>query len=135
MKDTDYVVSQKQQTRLASVHQRKPDGSLEAISVPDPQWREFWSGGGGLYSTSRDYLVFLQMLLHQGRFNDVQLLRPETVVLMGENQIGDINAGVLKSAVPQRSNDVDFFPGIPCKWGLGYMIIPSRVRMDGALEA
>jgi methyl acetate hydrolase len=122
MKDTDYVVSQKQQTRLASVHQRKPDGSLEAISVPDPQWREFWSGGGGLYSTGRDYLAFLQMLLHQGRFNDVRLLHPETVALMGENQIGEINAGILKTAVPQRSNDVDFFPGIPCKWGLGYMI-------------
>ena len=24
--------------------------------------------------------------------------------------------------MPQLSNDVDFFPGIPCRWGLGYMI-------------
>jgi CubicO group peptidase (beta-lactamase class C family) len=66
--------------------------------------------------------VFLQMLLNQGHFNGAQLLRPETVALMGRNQIGDINAGILKTAMPQRSNDVDFFPGIPCKWGLGYMI-------------
>jgi CubicO group peptidase (beta-lactamase class C family) len=95
------------------VHQRKPDGSLEAITAPDPQWREFWSGGG-LYSTGRDYLTFLQMLLNQGRLNGVQLLRPETVTLMGENQIGEINAGIMKTANPQRSNDVDFFPGIPC---------------------
>jgi CubicO group peptidase (beta-lactamase class C family) len=122
MTDTDYVMSSAQRSRLVSIHQRKEDGSLEAISLPDPQWREFWSGGGGLNSTGRDYLVFLQMLLHQGRFNGAQLLRPETVALMGENQIGDINAGILKSTVPQRSNDVDFFPGIPCKWGLGYMI-------------
>jgi CubicO group peptidase (beta-lactamase class C family) len=70
----------------------------------------------------RDYLVFLQMLLNQGRFNGAQLLRPDTVALMGRNQIGDINAGILKTAMPQRSNHVDFFPGIPCKWGLGYMI-------------
>ena len=104
------------------MHQRKPDDSLEPIAAPDPPWREFWSGGGGLYSTGRDYLVFLQMLLNQGRFNGAQLLRPETVALMGRNQIGDINAGILKTAMPQRSNDVDFFPGIPCKWGLGYMI-------------
>jgi methyl acetate hydrolase len=62
------------------------------------------------------------MLLHQGRFNGAQLLRPETVALMGQNQIGDITAGIMKTANPQRSNDVDFFPGIPCKWGLGYMI-------------
>jgi methyl acetate hydrolase len=122
MTDTDYVISSAQQSRRVSVHQRKPDDSLEPVVAPDPPWREFWSGGGGLYSTGRDYLVFLQMLLNQGRFNGAQLLRPETVALMGRNQIGDINAGILKTAMAQRSNDVDFFPGIPCKWGLGYMI-------------
>jgi CubicO group peptidase (beta-lactamase class C family) len=122
MTDIDYAISSAQQSRLVSVHQRKPDGTLEPTAAPDPPWREFWSGGGGLYSTGRDYLVFLQMLLGQGRFNGAQVLRPETVALMGRNQIGDINAGILKTAMPQRSNDVDFFPGIPCKWGLGYMI-------------
>ncbi len=122
MADTDYVVSSGKQARLVSVHQRKPDGSLEAIAAGDPPWREFWSGGGGLYSTGRDYLTFLQMLLHQGRFRGVQLLRPKTVALMNQNQIGDIAAGILKTAMPQRSNDVDFFPGNPCRWGLGYMI-------------
>jgi methyl acetate hydrolase len=122
MTDTAYVVSSAQQPRLASVHQRQADGSLEPIAAPDPPWREFWSGGGGLYSTGRDYLTFLQMLLHQGSFKGARLLRPQTVALMGQNQIGDIDAGILKTAMPQRSNDVDFFPGIPCKWGFGYMI-------------
>jgi CubicO group peptidase (beta-lactamase class C family) len=114
--DTDYVISSAQQSRLVSVHQRKPDDSLEPIAPADPPWREFWSGGG-LYSTGRDYLVFLQMLLNQGRFNSAQLLRPETVALMGRNQIGDINAGILKTALSQRSNDVDFFPGHPVQMG------------------
>jgi methyl acetate hydrolase len=122
MADTDYVVSPPQQQRLVSVHQRKPDGSLEATAGSDPPWREFWSGGGGLYSTGRDYIAFLQMLLRQGHYNGGQLLQPKTVALMGQNQIGNIEAGVLKTAMPQRSNDVDFFPGIPCRWGLGYMI-------------
>ena len=125
MVDTDYVVSSAQQSRLVSVHQRKEDGSLEAIEPKDPPWREFWSGGGGLYSTGRDYLVFLQMLMHQGRFNGVQLLRPQTVAIMGQNQIGDIRAGVAKTAMPERSNDFDFFPGMACKWGLGYMLTPQ----------
>ena len=124
MSDTDYVISSAQRSRLVSAHQRKPDGSLEPITPPDPPWREFWSGGGGLYSTGRDYLVFLQMLMHQGRFNGAQLLRPQTVTLMGQNQIGDIRAGVAKTAMPERSNDFDFFPGMSCKWGLGYMITP-----------
>src|SRR5438105_8121397 len=122
MTDTDYVSSTAQQSRLVGAHQRKPDGSLEPIPVTDPPWREFWSGGGGLFSTGRDYLVFLQMLMHQGSFNGARLLRPEAVALMGQNQIGDINAGVAKTAMPLRSNDFDFFPGIPCKWGRGYMI-------------
>jgi CubicO group peptidase (beta-lactamase class C family) len=125
MSDTDYVISSAQRSRLVSVHQRKEDGSLEPTAPPDPPWREFWSGGGGLYSTGRDYLVFLQMLMHQGRFNGAQLLRPQTVALMGQNQIGDVRAGILKTAIPERSNDVDFFPGMPCKWGLGYMITPQ----------
>src|SRR5215471_16854325 len=98
MTDTDYVISSAQQSRLVGAHQRKPDGSLEPIPVPDPPWREFWSGGGGLFSTGRDYVVFLQMLMHQGAFNGVRLLRPQTVALMGQNQIGDINAGVAKTA-------------------------------------
>jgi methyl acetate hydrolase len=125
MSDTDYVISSAQRSRLVGVHRRKEDGSLEPIAPPDPPWREFWSGGGGLYSTGRDYLAFLQMLLHQGRFNGAQLLRPQTVALMGQNQIGDIRAGILKTAMPDRSNDVDFFPGMACKWGLGYMITPQ----------
>ena len=122
MSDTDYVISAAQRSRLVSVHQRKEDGSLEPIAPPDPPWREFWSGGGGLYSTGRDYLMFLQMLMHQGRFNGAQLLRPQTVALMGQNQIGDIRAGILKTAMPERSNDVDFFPGNRLRWGLGHMI-------------
>src|SRR6478609_7673119 len=71
-----------QQSRLVSVHQRKPDGSLEPTTATDPPWREFWSGGGGLFSTGRDYLVFLQMLMHQGSCNGARLLRPETVAVM-----------------------------------------------------
>jgi methyl acetate hydrolase len=122
MSDTAYLMSSAQQPRVATVHQRNGEEALEPTTAPDPPWREFWSGGGGLYSTGRDYLTFLQMILHQGSFKGAQLLRPQTVALMGQNQIGDIDAGILKTAMPQRSNDVDFFPGIPCKWGFAYMI-------------
>jgi methyl acetate hydrolase len=122
MSDTAYVMSSAQQSRVATVHRRNGEEGLEPTTAPDPPWREFWSGGGGLYSTGRDYLTFLQMILHQGSFKGARLLRPQTVALMGQNQIGDIDAGILKTAMPQRSNDVNFFPGIPCKWGLGYMI-------------
>jgi CubicO group peptidase (beta-lactamase class C family) len=52
----------------------------------------------------------------------MRILRPETVELMGSNQIGDIEAGHLKTTSPAFSNDVDFFPGIAMRWGLGHMI-------------
>jgi len=44
------------------------------------------------------------------------------VALMGSNEIGDTEAGILKTTTPALSNDVDFFPGIGLRWGFGHMI-------------
>jgi CubicO group peptidase (beta-lactamase class C family) len=41
---------------------------------------------------------------------------------MGQNQIGRVEAGILKTTAPGLSNDVDFFPRISLKWGYGHMI-------------
>jgi methyl acetate hydrolase len=122
MQDTGYITSAEQRARQASVHQRQADGTLVSQPLETPFTPEFWSGGGGLYATSRDYLTFLQMLLHGGSFNGVRLLRPETVGQMGQNHIGDLPAGIMKTENPARSNDVDFFPGAEVRWGLGYML-------------
>ncbi len=122
MADTGFVSTPEQYARQASVHQRQADGSLAPQPPPAPSIPEFYAGGGGLRSTARDYLSFLQMLLHGGSFDGARLLRPETVALMGENQIGDLPAGILKSCAPELSNDVDFFPGAKVRWGLGYML-------------
>jgi methyl acetate hydrolase len=121
MTDTGFVLSADQASRLVRVHRRGPDGSLEPITLEVPQ-REFFSGGGGLLSTGRDYLTFLQMLLHQGRYNGGELLRPETAALMGQNQIGDIPVRVMKTAMPDLSNDVDLFPGVRCGHGLASVV-------------
>jgi methyl acetate hydrolase len=122
MEDTGFVATPEQHTRQASVHQRQADGSLVAQPLPAPSTPEFYAGGGGLRSTARDYLSFLQMLLQGGSFDGARILRPETVALMGENQIGSLPAGILKTCAPELSNDVDFFPGAEVRWGLGYML-------------
>jgi methyl acetate hydrolase len=122
MKDTGYVASPEQRARQAVVHQRQADGSLAPQPLETQFTPEFWPGGGGLYSTGRDYLAFLQALLHGGSFKGARLLKPETVTLMAQNHIGNIPAGIMKTELPARSNDVDFFPGAQLRWGLGYML-------------
>jgi CubicO group peptidase (beta-lactamase class C family) len=122
MKDTGFVLGADQRKRLATMHARTPDGTLAAIEFEMPQDPEFYMGGGGLYSTAPDYLKFLQMLLHGGTFNGARILEADTVADMNRNQIGDIEVTVLKTAIPESSHDAEFFPGMPKRWGLGYMI-------------
>jgi methyl acetate hydrolase len=126
MKDTAFVISPAQWAREASGHRRLPDGSLKPEPLerePKPQAApQSFSGGGGIYSSAPDYLTLLRMLLHGGALDGARILRPETVALMGQNQIGRVEAGILKTTAPGVSNDVDFFPGISLKWGFGHMI-------------
>ena len=123
MKDSGYQPTAEQRARQARLYTRQPDGGLALQPIESvPAAPEFWSGGGPLYSTPRDYLTFLQMLLHGGTVNGVQLLKPETVAEMHRNATGNIPCGVLKTEMPAISNDVDLFPSAPLRWGLGYML-------------
>jgi CubicO group peptidase (beta-lactamase class C family) len=122
MADTGFTLSAAQRVREASTHRRKPDGSLTAEPLEKPSHPTAFSGGGGIYSTAPDYLTLLRALMNGGTLDGVTILRPETVALMCQNQIGDIEAGILKSNNPALSNDVDFFPKIPLRWGIGHMI-------------
>jgi CubicO group peptidase (beta-lactamase class C family) len=136
MKDTVFILRPEHRTRLAAMHARGADGTLKPIEFGMPQSPEFFMGGGGLYSTGRDYLTFLRALLANGRLNNAQILKPETVVLMNRNSMGDTNVTLLKTAMPDLTNDAEFFPGMVKKWGLAYMIntqdVPNR-RSAGSL--
>jgi methyl acetate hydrolase len=136
MNDTAFVISPRQRAREASAHRRGPDGSLTPQPMERQSARQSFSGGGGIYSSGPDYLTFIRMLLRGGSLDGVRILRPATVALMGQNQIGKIEAGVLKTTVSAVSNDVDFFPGISLKWGFGHMINMQTVpdgRSAGSL--
>jgi len=122
MRDTAFVITPQQRAREASVHRREPDGSLEPQPMEPQGARRRFSGGGGIYSTGPDYLTFIRMLLNGGSLDGARILRPDTVALMGRNQIGSIDAGILKTTAPAVSSDVDFFPGIDLRWGFGHMI-------------
>jgi methyl acetate hydrolase len=130
MRDTGFRLNADRRARLAGMHARQPDGSLQEIPFELPQEPEFYMGGGGLYGTAGDYLKFQQMFLHEGRFNGAQVLKPETVRSMAENHIGALNVRLLETAMPPYSNDAEFFPGMVKKWGLGFMINTENMR-DG----
>jgi CubicO group peptidase (beta-lactamase class C family) len=136
MGDTGYDLRADQLERLASTHKREAGGALTALEYVAPAPREFFPGGGGLYSTARDYLTLLRMLLNGGSLNGQILLRPETVHLMAQNHTGEIDAGVLVSMRPELSEDVESFPGIPKRWGLSFLINTKDVpggRAAGSL--
>ncbi len=136
MKDTGFKLGEAQRARLVGMHTREPNGSLAPMPFEIPQEPEFQMGGGGLYGTAGDYLAFEQMILNEGRANGKQVLKPETVRAMGENQMGALNVRLLKTAIPPYSNDAEFFPGMVKKWGLGFMISTERVpggRSAGSL--
>jgi len=122
MTDTGFLISSAQKRRVATTYSRQADGSLSPMPFEMPQHPEFFSGGGGLFGTPRDYMAFLQMLLHEGTFRGARILKPETVAMMRQNQIGDLNVNPLKSSAPAWSNDADLFPGMPQKWGLSFDI-------------
>src|SRR5437899_2453178 len=136
MTDTGFRIGESQRKRLVGMHARGPDGSLVAIPFELEQEPEFHMGGGGLYGTAGDYIKFTQMILNKGRGNGNQVLKPETVAMMGQNHIGDLNMTKIISALPAFTNDVDLYPDMVKKWGLSFLINTAKTpegRSPGSL--
>jgi CubicO group peptidase (beta-lactamase class C family) len=136
MSDTGFKLTDQQRKRLVGMHARGPDGSLAPIPFELEQNPEFHMGGGGLYGTAGDYIKFTQMILNKGRGNGNQVLKPETVAMMGKNHIGELNMTKMKSALPDFTNDVDLYPDMAKKWGLSFMINTAKTpegRSPGSL--
>ncbi len=136
MVDTSFIQRPEWDSRLTAVHARANDGTLTLVAQPPGPGaeREFFPGGGGLFSTASDYLRFLRALMAGGELDGARILRPETVALMGENNMGELNVLPMKSFIPALSNDVELFPGMPKKWGLSFLIntqdVPGRRSAD-----
>ncbi|MBW6499029.1 MAG: beta-lactamase family protein [Bacteroidales bacterium] len=64
----------------------QPDFRESPQRIPALPVREY-SGGGGLFSTTNDYLNFFQCILNGGEWNGVRILNEETVMMMFEDQL------------------------------------------------
>jgi methyl acetate hydrolase len=136
MSDTGFKIGDAQRRRLVSVHARGPDGALSPIPFEVEQNPESHMGGGGLYGTAGDYIKFTRMILNKGRGNGNQVLKSETVAMMGQNHIGELNMTRMNSAVASATNDADFYPDIAKKWGLSFLINTAKTpegRSPGSL--
>jgi methyl acetate hydrolase len=136
MSDTGFKITDDMRKRLVGVHARGEDGQLASMPFELEQNPEFHMGGGGLYSTAGDYIKFTQMILKKGRGNGNQVLKAETIAMMGQNQMGDLNMTKMTTVAPIYTNDVDLYPDQAKKWGLSFMINTAKTaegRSAGSL--
>jgi CubicO group peptidase (beta-lactamase class C family) len=111
MVDTGFVVPDDKIDRFAASYGRARDKSLRLVDDPTTSGyrkpRQFLSGGGGLVSTSADYLRFTQMLCNGGELDGVRILSRKTVELMTRNHLP--GGGELREfAVPGGYGEVGF---------------------------
>jgi CubicO group peptidase (beta-lactamase class C family) len=111
MDDTAFLVPDEKVDRFAACYRR--DGNKKLVLFDDPQrsrYRQqpsFLSGGGGLVSTTPDYLRFCQMLLNAGELDGVRILGRKTIELMAANHLP--GGGDLQSvAMPGCYGEVGF---------------------------
>ncbi len=111
MNDTWFYLPAEKHDRLVDVNsedRQRHVASLPQESVNYPLLNgTYFSGGAGLSSTVKDYAVFLQMLMNNGKYNGKRLLSRRTVELITSNQIGDIDRG-------------------PNKFGLGFELTTEK---------
>ncbi|KAK3075987.1 hypothetical protein LTR53_000164 [Teratosphaeriaceae sp. CCFEE 6253] len=128
---------------LAYMHQRWP-GDQSKSEERDHIYREpliaesdhekkhvFHSGGAGAFAKPTEYVQVLAALLNDGKSPTTgkQILKPETVDLMWENQVSqwpDFARQGIANAKPEHGNATpEFYPqegNPPQGWGLSFMI-------------
>jgi CubicO group peptidase (beta-lactamase class C family) len=111
MNDTGFAVPDEKVDRFAACYRRNAGKKL--VLVDDPRrsgYRSepsFLSGGGGLVSSTADYLSFCEMLRGGGEFDGVRILGRKTVELMASNHLpGD--ADLQSFAMPGGYGEVGF---------------------------
>lgn len=110
MVDTGFYVPEAKLSRLVDP---APEGRGELFDVAKPP--RYFSGSGGLVSTTLDYLRFCQMLLNGGELDGVRILAPATVARMATSS--------LPATVRFAGNDAAVMgPAHGTSWGLGFAI-------------
>jgi CubicO group peptidase (beta-lactamase class C family) len=107
-------------------HDRVAQPQIDPATGKRPPWFDasqkpkWFSGGGGAISTAADYLLFCQMLLHEGKLGNARLLSPSTVSLMTTNAL---RPGIgYAAAALTRFGDIGPTPAMGQGFGLGFAV-------------
>ena len=122
MDSTRFTPDGDMRIRLAQLHQRQDDGTLEPLDSELPADPEVHMGGHGLYSTAEDYCKFIRMWLNDGAGPEGRILDRDVVVMAAQNGLGEMKIRGLPGVIPRLANHAEFFPGMPKSWGLTFMI-------------
>lgn len=90
MKDSGFHVESSKLARVAGMYSGDAAGQLVAARVDAAAYTKepgMPSGGGGLFSTARDYLRFAQMVANGGELGGVRILAPSSVEVMRTNRL------------------------------------------------
>ena len=136
MNDTAFAVPSANLSRVVTVHSRSTGKLVEQPNAPVQQAPV--RGDGGLYSTARDYGIFIQMLLNGGTLRGTRVLSERSVRMMGENQIGSVVVEEQPAADRLRSRPYPLGAGHD-KFGFGFQIAVkdprySNYRSEGSLS-
>ena len=92
MRDTAFMVPRDKWDRFATLYQPdaqqglKPASLIHSFRLLNP-YNQFFSGGGGLCSTTYDYLRFCRALLNGGELDGKRILTSESLAEMTKNQL------------------------------------------------
>ncbi len=133
MKDTAFAVEAGKADRLCANYRRAPDKSLQLIDAPATsdflKLPTFHSGGGGLTSTTEDYLRFCEMLRRGGELDGARILGPRTIAMMHRNHLKD-GQDLTQMAIGGFSETANEGVG----FGLGFATTIDGVRNGGLGE-
>lgn len=91
MKDTGFHVVPDKADRLTANYRRNTDKTLTCVDDPENsaylKKPDFFSGGGGLTSTTADYYRFCEMLRRGGELDGARILGSRTIDLMRKNHL------------------------------------------------
>ncbi len=128
MADSFFEVPADKRTRLVPHFQRQDDGKLAEQPAAPAQPVTFFSGGGGLHSTAEDYLKFARAIMAGGQLGQGRILTAESVALMGQNHIGEVELRLPVSVMPQLAKPGAILPGNLDRFGLGFALNTKPVE-------